>query len=100
MTSECQNDSAPERVCTVPAHCPICHAPNTCRMETGEAYKGPCWCERITLPDAAQRRLTDEIAEPRCLCPRCLEALAANPGISWSDLAKSSSPIASREATE
>ena len=56
-------------------------------METGEAYKGLCWCERLTLSAAALRRLTEELSEARCLCVDCLEALAAEPEISWNTLA-------------
>ena len=74
------------RICTRPAHCPICSEPNCCRLETGEAYKGPCWCERPTLSVAAVRRLIADLPEPRCLCPACLEGIAANPEITWEEL--------------
>jgi len=56
-------------------------------METGEAYKGPCWCEKPTLSGAAIRRLTADLPEPRCLCPTCLEAIAENPEITIEELA-------------
>ncbi len=75
------------RICTRPAHCPVCAQPNQCRLETGEAYKGPCWCERPTLPAAAFRRLTADLPEPRCLCPTCLETLAHQPEVTWEELA-------------
>lgn len=75
------------RICTRSAHCPVCHAPNGCRLETGEPYKGPCWCEAPTLSAAAVRRLLSELPEPRCLCRTCLESIAANPEITWDELA-------------
>ena len=86
MTSKSNEACGPARVCTTPACCPLCHRPNGCRLETGEAYKGPCWCEKLTLPPAAARRLAEEVMEARCLCAACLEALAANPEIAWDEL--------------
>ena len=74
------------RICTRIAHCPVCSAPNRCRLETGEPNKGPCWCERPTLSAAAVRRLLADLPEPRCLCARCLETIAANPDVTWDEL--------------
>ena len=74
------------RICTQPAHCPVCSAPNRCRLETGEAYKGPCWCERPTLSGAALRRLLADLPEPRCLCETCLQSIADDPDITWDAL--------------
>jgi len=68
------------------AHCPVCGEPNHCRLETGEPYKGPCWCERPVLTSAVLRRLLGELLEPRCLCPSCLEFVAANPEVTWDEL--------------
>ena len=74
------------RICTQPAHCPVCSAPNRCRLETGEAYKGPCWCERPTLSGAAMRRLLADLPEPRCLCESCLQGIADDSEITWDEL--------------
>ena len=74
------------RVCMRDAHCPVCARPNHCRMETGKPYKGPCWCERPTLPAAALHRLVAKLPEPRCLCQNCLETIAANPEVTWDEL--------------
>lgn len=74
------------RICTLPAHCPVCAAPNRCRLETGEPYKGPCWCERPTLSGAALRRIVSDLPEPRCLCQSCLEGIADDPEITWDGL--------------
>jgi len=49
-------------------------------------------CDKIApepgsfVPDA--RRIADEFAEPRCLCRRCLEAIAAHPEITTAELAQ------------
>ena len=72
--------------CLQNARCPICARPNSCRMETGEAFKGPCWCEGPQLTEAAMRRMRDTLPEGRCLCSDCLTAIAANPDVSWGEL--------------
>jgi len=74
------------RICMRVAHCPVCGEQNRCRLETGEPYKGACWCERPTLSGAAMRRLLIDLPEPRCLCASCLEGIAANPEITWDEL--------------
>jgi hypothetical protein len=56
-------------------------------LETGEAYKGKCWCEGPILPAAALNRLLAELPEPRCLCRTCLEKIAGDPEIAWETLA-------------
>jgi hypothetical protein len=60
-------------------------------LESGEAYKGPCWCERPILSVAGLHRLLEELPGPRCLCQRCLETIAGEPDISWEELALRSS---------
>jgi hypothetical protein len=94
MSTESSEVFDPARVCTRSAHCPICAAPNGCRLETGEPYKGPCWCERPTLSAAAVRRILSELPEPRCLSRTCLETIAANPEVTWDELASHGQSIA------
>lgn len=72
--------------CRQPGRCPACGGPNGCRLESGEAFKGPCWCEELVLSAAASRRISDEFVESRCLCRACLEAIAANPEITIAEL--------------
>lgn len=55
-------------------------------MESGEAYKGACWCEKLMLSAATIRRLSDELPEDRCLCSNCLGVLGANPNFTLSEL--------------
>lgn len=76
--------------CSRVRHCPVCGKPNCCRLETGEAYKGPCWCETPILPAVALNRLLAELPEPRCLCRSCLEKIAHDPEIAWDALATES----------
>jgi hypothetical protein len=57
-------------------------------MESGEAFKGQCWCAHLELSPEAHQRLADEVHVPRCLCRACLESLAANPAITWEELAR------------
>jgi len=87
MPSETDEPFDYSRVCTRPAHCPICAAPNQCRLETGEPYKGPCWCERPVLLNSSLLRLLADLPEPRCLCPDCLDAIARDPDVTWDKLA-------------
>lgn len=73
--------------CLQNARCPICARPNSCRLETGEAFKGACWCEAPQISEAAMRRMRDTLPEGRCLCAACLTAIAADPEVKWSTLA-------------
>ena len=85
--SDCLPGQGEFRVCTLAARCPVCARPNRCRLETGEAYKGPCWCERPIIAKAALVRLLADLPEVRCLCSSCLEGIAENPEITWTELA-------------
>ena len=31
--------------------CPLCDGPNDCQLCTVAAYKGPCWCAKVKIPD-------------------------------------------------
>ena len=31
--------------------CPLCGRPNDCQLCTVAAYKGPCWCAKVKIPD-------------------------------------------------
>jgi hypothetical protein len=55
-------------------------------MESGEAFKGPCWCAQLTVSAAALERLLGHVVERRCLCRSCLERIAARPAITWEEL--------------
>jgi hypothetical protein len=72
----------------------VCGAPNGCRLESGEAYKGPCWCEQVVLPNSTLRRILAELPDQRCLCRGCLETIAAHPDIQWEELVAKVRPVA------
>jgi hypothetical protein len=55
--------------------CPSCGEDNRCPRESGEPYRGPCWCEEIPVPVRRLRLLADQSLEPRCLCHTCLSKL-------------------------
>jgi hypothetical protein len=74
------------KFCALAAHCPACGRPNLCRLETGEAYQGRCWCEGPILSASTLNRLLADLPEPRCLCRSCLEKIAADPEIAWETL--------------
>ncbi|HEV7406512.1 MAG TPA: cysteine-rich CWC family protein [Chthoniobacteraceae bacterium] len=87
------NYRAPERLdhgklCVAPNCCPVCAGPNECRMETGEGFKGACWCAGLSVSAAALERLLGHVAERRCLCRSCLERIAADPAITWDELTR------------
>ncbi len=31
--------------------CPLCGSPNDCQLCTPTAYKGPCWCDGVEIPE-------------------------------------------------
>jgi Family of unknown function (DUF5522)/Cysteine-rich CWC len=56
--------------------CPVCGSDNQCRLPKGLLYKGPCWCEEITLPSRVLGTFVSDSLQPVCLCRSCLERLA------------------------
>src|ERR1700738_480259 len=56
--------------------CPVCGGDNQCRMAKGHLYKGPCWCEEISVPRRILRALGAGHFEPACLCRFCLGTVA------------------------
>jgi hypothetical protein len=70
-------DSPPHIECLSRSEqCPVCGGDNQCRVAKGHLYKGPCWCEEITVPNGALRAFVADRLEPVCLCRSCLEAFA------------------------
>jgi prepilin-type N-terminal cleavage/methylation domain-containing protein/prepilin-type processing-associated H-X9-DG protein len=52
--------------------CPLCGQPNTCQLCTVSAYKGPCWCARVEIPEGLLSRVPAELRQRACLCPGCI----------------------------
>ena len=63
-----------------PGRCPLCGRANDCQQASCDAYKGLCWCERVTFPDELLERIPEEARNRACVCRSCvLEALKARP---------------------
>lgn len=56
------------------SRCPVCLALNDCRLCTSEAYKGPCWCEAVDVPDELLARVPAEMRNRACICRTCVES--------------------------
>jgi hypothetical protein len=52
--------------------CPLCHRPNECQRCTPDAYKGPCWCAAVTIPDQLLARVPLELRNRACICHDCI----------------------------
>jgi hypothetical protein len=58
------------------AQCPLCGQFNDCQLCTVNAYKGPCWCARVDIPEALLRRVPPDLKNRACICPKCIESFA------------------------
>lgn len=54
--------------------CPVCGVPNECQLCTTAAYKGPCWCMNVSIPDALVEQVPAESRNRQCICRHCVEA--------------------------
>lgn len=81
MTAPNPPDPNREPSCgTDPARCPLCGRANACQQASCDAYKGLCWCERVTFPEELLHRLPEESRGRACVCRACvMEALQARP---------------------
>jgi hypothetical protein len=55
-----------------PALCPLCGEPNECQLCTVAAYKGPCWCATVSIPDELLARVPAEQRNRACICKNCV----------------------------
>jgi hypothetical protein len=55
---------------------PFCGGDNHCRVAKGQLYKGPCWCQEVVISGDILRRLAEDLQEPACVCPSCLESVS------------------------
>lgn len=70
MKSEAQILQSPAN--SDPARCPLCDGPNDCQLCTTAAYKGPCWCESVKIPDKLLVRVLPEARNRACICRACV----------------------------
>jgi hypothetical protein len=54
--------------------CPLCGGPNDCQFCTAAAYKGPCWCARVEIPEALLSQVPVEFRNKACVCRVCVTA--------------------------
>ena len=52
--------------------CPLCGQPNDCQLCTAAAYKGPCWCAKVEIPEALLAQVPPELRNQACLCRACV----------------------------
>jgi hypothetical protein len=52
--------------------CPLCGQPNDCQLCTDAAYKGPCWCAKVKIPDELIAQVPPELRNSACLCRNCV----------------------------
>jgi hypothetical protein len=53
--------------------CPLCGQANDCQLCTVNAYKGPCWCARVEVPEALLLRVPPDLKNRACICHKCIE---------------------------
>ena len=58
--------------CVDAALCPLCQRPNGCRSCTSAAYKGPCWCMTVRIPDELLARVPADSRNRACICSACV----------------------------
>jgi hypothetical protein len=54
------------------AHCPLCRRVNECQLCSVAAYKGPCWCARMEIPDALLAEVPSDLRNQACVCRDCV----------------------------
>jgi hypothetical protein len=53
-------------------HCPLCNQPNDCQLCTVAAYKGPCWCAKVKIPDELIAQVPPDLRNKACICRECV----------------------------
>ena len=59
--------------------CPACGQSNGCQLAATGLYKGPCWCESVTVCAKAIAHLPENLRGAACLCRSCITRLNAEP---------------------
>ena len=52
--------------------CPLCSRPNDCQLCTAAAYKGPCWCAKVSIPEELLAQIPPKLRNQACLCAKCV----------------------------
>ncbi len=53
-------------------NCPLCSRPNDCQLCTVAAYKGPCWCAKVKIPDELIAQVPADLRNKACICRTCV----------------------------
>ncbi len=59
--------------------CPLCGGDNHCQLCTGTAYKGPCWCAEVEIPEALLARVPENLRNRACICRNCAAGFQKRP---------------------
>src|SRR5262245_49501610 len=54
------------------ARCPLCGQVNDCQLCTTSAYKGPCWCTKVQIPEALISQVPADQRSKACICRECV----------------------------
>jgi hypothetical protein len=54
------------------SRCPLCGLPNDCQLCTLAAYKGPCWCASVKIPEELIEQVPSEARNKACICRACV----------------------------
>jgi len=55
-----------------PSLCPLCGGLNDCQLSSFAAYKGPCWCAKVKVPDELIAKIPVEYRNQACICRACV----------------------------
>jgi len=56
-----------------PAACPLCGEANACQLCSPAAYKGPCWCAQVEVPEELIALVPEHLRNRACICASCVE---------------------------
>ncbi|HEY4416749.1 MAG TPA: cysteine-rich CWC family protein [Verrucomicrobiae bacterium] len=56
------------------SQCPLCGRPNDCQLCTIAAYKGTCWCAKVTIPEELLSQVPEALTNKNCICQACVMA--------------------------
>jgi hypothetical protein len=59
--------------------CPLCGQPNDCQLGTTAAWKGPCWCAKLDMPEALLAQVPAGLRHRACICRVCVDAFHLKP---------------------
>ena len=60
--------------------CPLCGGANECAVAAACDFDTPCWCRGVTFTAELLASVPEEMKGRACICRRCAEAAAREPG--------------------